>query len=240
MYCQFQFPLDLWTFNCYQFQTLHHFVPADFHKIGGFFILIPCLNSPHDGVRWRTCQLIGTLTQNNPYCQLNGSRKTCCRSCLKCWKTMTVRKRESRHCMPFHVTNTVFFFSISIWQWIDFFRSDLGMCRSPRCICPLWWILFFIEGTTIINWQAENQGFILVDLFMQWESNLQRFIHTFSLTITQKLILNSWWNRYFMQYGICGAICRPAAERPRLNSRTFTGRLAGPHSQPSSIDRRVP
>nr|CAG4640403.1 EOG090X0EEI [Daphnia pulex] len=41
----------------------------DFHKIGGFFILIPCLNSPHDGVRWRCCQLIGTLTQNNPYCQ---------------------------------------------------------------------------------------------------------------------------------------------------------------------------
>lgn len=41
----------------------------DFHKIGGFFILIPCLNSPHDGVRWRCCQLIATISQNNPYCQ---------------------------------------------------------------------------------------------------------------------------------------------------------------------------
>nr|CAG4637384.1 EOG090X0EEI [Ceriodaphnia reticulata] len=41
----------------------------DFHKIGGFFILIPCLNSPHDGVRWRAGQLIATITQNNPYCQ---------------------------------------------------------------------------------------------------------------------------------------------------------------------------
>jgi hsp70-interacting protein len=49
--------------------TLVLLVSPDFHKIGGFFILIPCLNSPHDGVRWRCCQLIGTLTQNNPYCQ---------------------------------------------------------------------------------------------------------------------------------------------------------------------------
>nr|CAG4642075.1 EOG090X0EEI [Eurycercus lamellatus] len=41
----------------------------DFHKIGGFFILAPCLNSPHDGVRWRCGHLIACITQNNPYCQ---------------------------------------------------------------------------------------------------------------------------------------------------------------------------
>nr|CAG4635093.1 EOG090X0EEI [Alona affinis] len=41
----------------------------DFHKIGGFFILGPCLLSPHDGLRWRCCQLIASITQNNPYCQ---------------------------------------------------------------------------------------------------------------------------------------------------------------------------
>nr|CAG4650517.1 EOG090X0EEI [Sida crystallina] len=41
----------------------------DFHKIGGFFILNPCLNSPHEGLRYRVGDLIATLTQNNPYCQ---------------------------------------------------------------------------------------------------------------------------------------------------------------------------
>ena len=43
---------------------------TDFHKIGGFVILQPCLNSPHEGIRWRCCQLIACITQNNPYCQL--------------------------------------------------------------------------------------------------------------------------------------------------------------------------
>nr|CAG4645149.1 EOG090X0EEI [Leptodora kindtii] len=42
----------------------------DFHKIGGFYILGPCLNSPHSGLRWRCGELIATLTQNNPYCQI--------------------------------------------------------------------------------------------------------------------------------------------------------------------------
>lgn len=41
----------------------------DFHKIGGFVILQPCLNSPHQGIRWRCAQLIACITQNNPYCQ---------------------------------------------------------------------------------------------------------------------------------------------------------------------------
>jgi len=41
----------------------------DFHKIGGFFILNPCLNSPHEGLRIRIGDLIATLSQNNPYCQ---------------------------------------------------------------------------------------------------------------------------------------------------------------------------
>nr|CAG4649719.1 EOG090X0EEI [Scapholeberis mucronata] len=54
--------------------VIHDFVDSidtanDFHKIGGFFILKPCLNSPHDGVRWRCGQLIATISQNNPYCQ---------------------------------------------------------------------------------------------------------------------------------------------------------------------------
>ena len=42
---------------------------ADFHKIGGFFILNPCLNSPHEGIRIRIGDLIATLSQTNPYCQ---------------------------------------------------------------------------------------------------------------------------------------------------------------------------
>ena len=42
---------------------------SDFHKIGGFVILQPCLNSPHQGIRWRCAQLIACITQNNPYCQ---------------------------------------------------------------------------------------------------------------------------------------------------------------------------
>jgi hsp70-interacting protein len=41
----------------------------DFHKIGGFHVLAMLLKSSHPGLRWRTADLIATLTQNNPYCQ---------------------------------------------------------------------------------------------------------------------------------------------------------------------------
>lgn len=41
----------------------------DFHKIGGFMILKPCLNCKNDKIRSATCGLIAELCQNNPYCQ---------------------------------------------------------------------------------------------------------------------------------------------------------------------------
>jgi hsp70-interacting protein len=41
----------------------------DFHKIGGFCIFRPCLNSAHGSLRWRAADIIAELTQNNPYCQ---------------------------------------------------------------------------------------------------------------------------------------------------------------------------
>ncbi|CAG0889143.1 unnamed protein product [Darwinula stevensoni] len=41
----------------------------DFHKMGGFVVLHPCLMSPHAGVRTRAAELIGELAQNHPYCQ---------------------------------------------------------------------------------------------------------------------------------------------------------------------------
>nr|CAD7416666.1 unnamed protein product [Timema poppensis] len=41
----------------------------DFHKIGGFCIFTPCLNSVHSGLRWRAADLLAELAQNNPYCQ---------------------------------------------------------------------------------------------------------------------------------------------------------------------------
>jgi hsp70-interacting protein len=42
---------------------------ADFFKIGGFCIIVPCLNSKFADVRSETAQLIGELAQNNPFCQ---------------------------------------------------------------------------------------------------------------------------------------------------------------------------
>ncbi|XP_014216564.1 hsp70-binding protein 1 isoform X2 [Copidosoma floridanum] len=44
-------------------------VANDFYKIGGFSILGICLNSPHNGIRWKVANLIAELTQNNPVCQ---------------------------------------------------------------------------------------------------------------------------------------------------------------------------
>ncbi|XP_011499329.1 PREDICTED: hsp70-binding protein 1-like [Ceratosolen solmsi marchali] len=41
----------------------------DFYKIGGFSIFGICLNSSHNGIRWRVANLIAELTQNNSYCQ---------------------------------------------------------------------------------------------------------------------------------------------------------------------------
>ncbi|CAH1971471.1 unnamed protein product [Acanthoscelides obtectus] len=41
----------------------------DFHKIGGFMILFPCLRSPHPRIRVGGCELLAVLCQNNPYCQ---------------------------------------------------------------------------------------------------------------------------------------------------------------------------
>jgi hsp70-interacting protein len=44
-------------------------VANDFYKIGGFSIFGACLNSPHNGIRWRVANLIAELTQNNLFCQ---------------------------------------------------------------------------------------------------------------------------------------------------------------------------
>ncbi|XP_070494884.1 hsp70-binding protein 1 [Chironomus tepperi] len=41
----------------------------DFFKIGGFCIILPCLNSNYSVVRSETAMLIGELAQNNPFCQ---------------------------------------------------------------------------------------------------------------------------------------------------------------------------
>lgn len=41
----------------------------DFHKMGGFDVLIECLKSSHTSLQWRTAELIAELNQNNPYCQ---------------------------------------------------------------------------------------------------------------------------------------------------------------------------
>ena len=41
----------------------------DFFKIGGFCIILPCLNSEITEIRCETAMLIGELAQNNPYCQ---------------------------------------------------------------------------------------------------------------------------------------------------------------------------
>ncbi|KAJ8916484.1 hypothetical protein NQ315_000126 [Exocentrus adspersus] len=41
----------------------------DFHKIGGFMVLYPCLKSVHPSVRAGGCELLATLCQNNLYCQ---------------------------------------------------------------------------------------------------------------------------------------------------------------------------
>ena len=91
-----------------------HFVPADFHKIGGFFILIPCLNSPHDGVRWRTCQLIGTLTQNNPYCQLNVLKEDLLPVLLKMLENDDCEEARIKALHAISCNEHSFFFSISI------------------------------------------------------------------------------------------------------------------------------
>lgn len=50
-------------------QSMTHCVFLDFHKIGGFCIILPGLNSQYAQVRSETAQLIGELAQNNPYCQ---------------------------------------------------------------------------------------------------------------------------------------------------------------------------
>lgn len=41
----------------------------DFFKIGGFCIIMPCLNSSYSVVRSETAMLVGELAQNNPFCQ---------------------------------------------------------------------------------------------------------------------------------------------------------------------------
>lgn len=47
--------------------SLYHIL--DFYKIGGFCILIPCLESKYDDVKVGVSQLIAELAQNNEFCQ---------------------------------------------------------------------------------------------------------------------------------------------------------------------------
>jgi len=41
----------------------------DLHKLDGLIPLLGCLLSSHLGVRWRSAQVVSTITQNNPHCQ---------------------------------------------------------------------------------------------------------------------------------------------------------------------------
>lgn len=44
-------------------------IACDFHKIGGFMVLYPCLKCPHPKIRIFGCELLAVLCQHNPYCQ---------------------------------------------------------------------------------------------------------------------------------------------------------------------------
>lgn len=47
----------------------HIDIANDFHKIGGFMTLYPCLKCKHPRIRAGGCELLAVLCQNNPYCQ---------------------------------------------------------------------------------------------------------------------------------------------------------------------------
>lgn len=47
----------------------HIDIANDFHKIGGFMILYPCLKCQHPKIQAGACELMAVLCQNNPYCQ---------------------------------------------------------------------------------------------------------------------------------------------------------------------------
>ncbi|XP_066255825.1 hsp70-binding protein 1 isoform X1 [Euwallacea similis] len=47
----------------------HIDIACDFHKIGGFTVLYPCLKSLHPKIRAAGCELLAVLCQHNPYCQ---------------------------------------------------------------------------------------------------------------------------------------------------------------------------
>lgn len=44
-------------------------IANDFHKIGGFCVLKPCLKSVHSPIRIGACEILAEVSQNNPYCQ---------------------------------------------------------------------------------------------------------------------------------------------------------------------------
>lgn len=56
----------------YRNLTTTAFLFPDFHKIGGFNLILPLLRTTgygYAGLRWRTAYLLAVLVQNNPYCQ---------------------------------------------------------------------------------------------------------------------------------------------------------------------------
>ncbi|XP_028153870.1 hsp70-binding protein 1 [Diabrotica virgifera virgifera] len=44
-------------------------IANDFHKIGGFTTIYPCMKSKDSKIRAAGCELLAVLCQNNPYCQ---------------------------------------------------------------------------------------------------------------------------------------------------------------------------
>lgn len=48
-----------------------NFSSLDFQKMGGFPVLLRCLDSPHSSLRIGAAGLIGDISQNNPPCQEN-------------------------------------------------------------------------------------------------------------------------------------------------------------------------
>ncbi|XP_063921721.1 hsp70-binding protein 1-like [Zophobas morio] len=62
--CQYRVALDTISDHVCDVDTAN-----DFHKIGGFVIVGPCLRCKSPKVRAEVCNLLAELCQNNPYCQ---------------------------------------------------------------------------------------------------------------------------------------------------------------------------
>ncbi|XP_060845081.1 uncharacterized protein LOC132924671 [Rhopalosiphum padi] len=166
----------------------------DFEKLGGFHIFLPCIRSEHPSVRVKTCELISTLVQNNPYCQEKFMENT---NYLKALISMVENDNDDEvRVKALAAISSLVRQNIPVfWQFIELGGKDLILNSLKSPIDKLKIKAVFIicstchMGNDVAELYVDNGVVeIISSIIMGMEKNVESFHHELFLSTLNQLI----------------------------------------------------